>query len=457
MKDDEGKDEVQEELLDLNLAVKPYSCKDKKKRKMKNNNAGSSTHMKPHELKIYELLQMREQMLRLDPMKQGVVEDRKGLHLIHLLLVSATAVDDNNIQSATENLCQLYQLVSLSGDSVQRVAAYFADGLSARFITRKSPFYDMIIKDPTPDEEFLAFTELYKASPYYQFAHFTANQEIIEAFEAEEEQNDRSLHVIDFDISYGFQWPSLIQSLSEKATRGNRICLRITGFGRSLEELVATEVRLVNFASSCNNLTFEFLGKLRGSEEINSRKKKNETVVVNLVLHLHTLTNSTQISNTLISVNSFGPSIVILVEKETSRSLRSFLSRFMESLHYFAAMFDSLEDCLLPESAERLCIEKNLLGKEIKKMMNYDKDEDNYQRLETWKGRMESNGFVAKKLSSRSVIQAKLLLKIRSHTSPFTILGRGSGFRILERDEGCALSLGWQDRFLITASTWKCM
>ncbi|PIA41006.1 hypothetical protein AQUCO_02300050v1 [Aquilegia coerulea] len=400
---------------------------------------------------------MRDQMLRLDPMRQGVVEDGKGLHLIHLLLVSATAVDDNNIESATENLYQLYQHVSLSGDSVQRMAAYFADGLAGRFLTRKSPFYDMIIKDPTPEEEFLAFTELYKASPYYQFAHFTANQEIIEAFEAEEEQNNRCLHVIDFDISYGFQWPSLIQSLSEKATMGNPIYLRITGFGKSLEELVETETRLVNFASTCTNLTFEFYGMLRGSKGINLCKQKNETVAVNLVLHLHTLTNSTQISNTLISVNSLDPSIVILVEKESSRSLRSFLSRFMESLHYFAAMFDSLDDCLSPESAERLCIEKNHLGKEIKKMMNYDKDEENYQRLETWKGRMESKGFVAKKLSSRSVIQAKLLLKIRSHTSPFTTLGGGSGFSILERDEGCALSLGWQDRFLITASTWKCM
>ena len=62
-------------------------------------------------------------------------------------------------------------------------------------------------------------------SLYYQFAHFTANQSIIEAFEKEEDVNNRALHVIDFDISYGFQWPSLIQSLFEMASSGNRISL----------------------------------------------------------------------------------------------------------------------------------------------------------------------------------------------------------------------------------------
>ncbi|KAH1086272.1 hypothetical protein GYH30_017991 [Glycine max] len=35
--------------------------------------------------------------------------------------------------------------------------------------------------EPKSGEEFLAFTDLYRVSPYYQFAHFTANQAILEA------------------------------------------------------------------------------------------------------------------------------------------------------------------------------------------------------------------------------------------------------------------------------------
>ncbi|KAJ4826183.1 hypothetical protein Tsubulata_034280 [Turnera subulata] len=458
--------EDQEELLNLSLAIVSDSSYEDGERKKKRRvvfeplDSSYSSEGSCDEGKIFRLLQMREQMLKLEHKRKGVVEDGKGLHLIHLLLITATSVDENNVGSALENLTELYQSVSLTGDSVQRVVAYFADGLAARLLTRKSPFYDMIMKGPTTDEEFLSFTDLYRVSPYYQFAHFTANQAILEAFEKEEENNNNALHVIDFDVSYGFQWPSLIQSLSEKATSGNRISLRITGFGRSLEELQETESRLVSFAKGFRNLVFEFQGLHRGSKLINLRKKKNETVAVNLVFHLNTLNDSFKISEALKSVHSLNPSVVVLVEQEGSRSPRSFLSRFMESLHYFAAMFDSLDDCLPLDSSERLSIEKNHLGKEIKSMLNYDKEDVNcprYDKMETWKGRMESHGFAGVKLSSKSLIQAKLLLKIRTHHCPLQFDGESGGFKAFERDDGRAISLGWQDRYLITASAWRCV
>jgi hypothetical protein len=456
--------EDQEELLNLSLANVTDSNGDMKRKRKRSradvSNPLMNTYEGRSEGKIFRLLQMREQMLKLDHKRKGAVEENgKGLHLIHLLLIAATALDENNVGSALENLTELYQSVSLSGDSVQRVVAYFADGLAARLLSKKSPFYDMIMKEPTCEEEFLAFTDLYRVSPYYQFAHFTANQAILEAYEKEEENNNSSLHVIDFDVSYGFQWPSLIQSLSEKASSGNRISLRITGFGRRIEELQETERRLVSFAKGFRNLVFEFQGLLRRSKLFNLRKKKNETVAVNLVFHLNTLNDSLKISETLKSVHSLNPSIVVLVEQEGSRSPRSFLSRFMESLHYFAAMFDSLDDCLPLESSERLSIEKNHLGKDIKRMLNCDKDDANcprYDKMETWKGRMEGHGFAGIKLSSKSLIQAKLLLKIRTHYFPLQFDGDFcGGFKVFERDDGKGISLGWQDRYLITASAWR--
>lgn len=458
----EGTDD-QEEFLSLTLAiVTESSCEKKRKRKRREGfiRPSNSNH-EDCEGKIFSLLQLREQMLKLDQKREGVFsEDGKGLHLIHLLLISATSVDENKPDSAVESLSELFQNVSLTGDSVQRVAAYFADGLVARLLTRKSPFYNMIMKEPTAEEEFFAFTELYKVSPYYQFAHFTANQAIIEAYEKEEEYNNKALHVIDFDVSYGFQWPSLIQSLSDKATNSDKISLRITAFGRSSEELQETETRLVSFAKGFRNLVFEFQGFLRGSNLVNIKKKKNETVAANLVFHLNTLTSFSKISETLKYVNLLKPAIVILVEQEGSKSPRSFLSRFMESLHYFAAMFDSLDDCLPLDSTERLGIEKNHLGREIKRFMNYEKDDENcpkYERMETWKGRMEGHGFEGVKISSRSIMQAKLLLKIRSHYCPVQCDGENGGFRVSERDESTAISLGWQDRCLLTASAWHCV
>lgn len=469
----EDLDEEGDQLLNLSLAIVTNSGGERmKKRKRRDENTSklSSSSYEGCEGKIFRLLQMRELMLKLDHKKKGcsninIVEDEdgKGLQLIHMLLITATAVNENQVSSALENLTELYKSVSLCGDSVQRVVAYFADGLAARLLTRKSPFYDMILKEPTHEEEFVAFTALYRVSPYYQFAHFTANQAIIEAFEKEEDKNNRSLHIIDFDVSYGFQWPSLIQSLSEKATSGNRISLRITGFGRSLDELRETENRLLSFSKGFRNLVFEFQGLLQGSKLINLRKKRNETIAVNLVFHLNSFNNNLNMSDSLKSVNLLNPSIVMLVEQEGSRSPRSFLSRFMESLHYFAAMFDSLDDCLPLESGERLSIEKNHLGKEIKSMLNYDNHQDRKteKTTETWKARMESHGFQGINLSSKSKIQARLLLKIRTHYCPLQFNGESSsttaaGFRIFERDDGRTLSLGWQDRYLLTVSAWHC-
>lgn len=442
-----------EEFLSLRLSiVSDYGHERKRKR--------SKTEASNEEGRIFGLLQMREKMLKVDHKRRDVDVEGKGLHLIHSLLIAATSVNENDTSSAVENLSQLYENVSLRGDSVQRVAAYFADGLLAHLLTRKSPFYEAIMKAPSQEEDFFAFIALYKVSPFFQFAHFTANQAILEAFEREEGSNNGALHVVDFDVSYGFQWPSLMQSLSEKGSPTNRVSLKITAFGGSMEEIQETESRLVSFAKGFHSLVFEFHGLVRGSKNFKVKKRKNETVAVNLVFHLTSLKTLTKISETLNYVNSLKPSIVVLVEQEGSCNSNKFLPRFMESLHQFAAIFDSLDDCLPSDSGERLSIEKNHLGREIRSVINYDKDEENcprFEKMETWNGRMERRGFVGVEQSCRAVMQAKLLLKIRSHCCPIKFDGENNGgFRVFERENGKGISLGWQDRILITASSWCC-
>ncbi|CAL1354355.1 unnamed protein product [Linum trigynum] len=84
--------------------------------------------------KIFRLLQMREQIIkrprtdtthhRKSPPPAEDENDggsKEGLHLIHSLLIAATAVDEGNSDSALENLAELYRTVSLVGVSVQRV------------------------------------------------------------------------------------------------------------------------------------------------------------------------------------------------------------------------------------------------------------------------------------------------------------------------------------------------
>ncbi|XP_047324120.1 GRAS family protein RAM1-like [Impatiens glandulifera] len=447
-----------EEPLSLRLTIARDSNYEKKRKRKRIDYIDSLNLSSPREENIFGLLRLREQIFKKNNNIKGYeVKDVKGLHLIQLLLMSAASVDKNNIDLAFKNLIDLYGHVSLTGDSVQRMVAHFADGLVARVLTARSPFYDMLMKEPTQEEKLMAFIHLYRASPLYQFAHFTSNQAIIEAFEKEEERNNRALHVIDFDISYGLQWPSLMQSLAEKATSTNPISLRITGFGETIEQLKEVEARLISFAEGFFHLAFEFQGLLGGSQSelLKLVKHKNETVAINLMCYLNTTRSFTNVSEILSSSRSLNPSIVFLVEREGSWSQRGFLKTFMDSLHYFAAIFDSLEECLPLDNPQRLDIERNHLGREIKWAMN-----DHYkEEEETWKDSMERKGFEGIELSSRTIMQARLLVKIRSQCNGPSQLNveRGGGFRVSEREDGKAISLTWQERCLVTASAWSCI
>ncbi|KAK9758195.1 hypothetical protein RND81_01G214300 [Saponaria officinalis] len=452
-----------EDLLSLSLGISSYSNRVESKLKRKRNDVVNTVLVSPekdYDGKITRLLQERRRMLNANQKGKGPPQDGSGLHLIHLLLVSATLINENNASAAVDNLTELYRYVSVAGDSGERVAAYFTDGLLSRLLTPKSAFYGAVMSQPNATEEFMGFTHLYRVSPFYQFAHFTANQAILEAFEKEEGKNNGSLHVIDFDISHGFQWPSLIQSLSEKSTVSNRsLSFTLTGVGKSVQELIDTEKRLVSFSMEFRNIKFEFHGVLKGSKSTNILQRRGtETIAVNLVFHLSSLNDIVEISNTLTGVHSVNPSIVVLAEREGSRNNCGILSSYVDALHYYAAMFDSLDGCLPLESPERLAIEKNHLGREIKESIALDEVNcSKFEMLETWKGRMERHGCMSMELSSKVNIQAKLLLKMGSHYHPRFEGedGVGGGFRVYERDEGRAISLGWQDRILVTVSSWR--
>jgi hypothetical protein len=442
--------------------------------------------------RVLRLLQARERMMARmeadDPNMAVAPDDGGGLRLMHLLLTSVAAGEAGDAHAATAALHEVYRRASFgAGDPAPRVAAYFADALASRLL--RSPVAAASV--PTRGEQFLAYTMFYQASPLYQFAHFTANQAIVEAFER---GGRRRLHVVDFDVSYGFQWPSLIQSLSDAAaatsTSGSShdgdskepVSLRITGLGTSADELRQTEARLTRFASGCPNVRFEFEGVVTNgpSSGLHERIIKNDgdaTVVVNLAFPAarSSLSSTREPCSDLARVRSLNPSLVFLVERgggsgsngATPRGRSNLLSPFTASLRHFAAVFDSLHECLPADSAERLAIERNYLGVEIS---NAVASLDHHHRSHgggddhmadpcsssssssaSWKDMMESAGFQGVALSSRTVSQAKLLLKMKSGCG-----GSGGGFRVIEGgDGGRAMSLGWRDCALITTTAWR--
>ncbi|KAL2532361.1 DELLA protein RGL1 [Abeliophyllum distichum] len=372
-----------------------------------------------------------------------------GLHLVHLLLLSAEAVSKEDYMLARRYLHHLNRLVSPLGDSMQRVAACFTEALSARLeaaLTNKSstsnipkPSFNPF-PDPKSPEILKIYQILYQACPYIKFAHFTANQAIFEAFESQEQ-----VHVIDLDILQGYQWPAFIQALAVRP--GGAPFLQITGVGSSLEDVRETGRSLSELAHSLH-VPFEFhpiVEQLEDLKPLMFNRKVGEALAVNSVSRLHGVPRNC-LGNLLTLIRDLAPNIVTIVEQEASHNGPYFLGRFLEALHYYSAIFDSLNATFPIDSAQRAKVEQHIFAQEIRNIVACEGPERviRHERLEKWRRHMEGKGFKGVPLSANAVIQSKILLGLYSC----------EGYR-LTQDRGCLL-LGWQDRAILAASAWKC-
>lgn len=320
---------------------------------------------------------------------------------------------------------------------MQRVASCFTDALSARLNATLTTTPKSL---PQNSIEILKIYQiLYQACPYVKFAHFTANQAIFEAFEAE----DR-VHVIDLDINQGYQWPAFMQALA--ARPGGPPFLRITGVGSSLESVRETGRRLSELAHSLH-VPFEFHSIGEQLEDLQPHmfhRRVGEALAVNSVNRLHRVPGN-HLGNLIAMIRDQAPNIFTLVEMEASHNGPYFLGRFLEALHYYSAIFDSLDATFPGDSPERAKVEQYLFAAEIRNIVACEGAErvERHERLEKWRKIMEGKGFKGVALSSNAVTQSKILLGLYPC----------DGYRLTE-DRGCLL-LGWQDRAIVAASAWR--
>ncbi|XP_051197090.1 GRAS family protein RAM1-like [Lolium perenne] len=374
-------------------------------------------------------------------------EQDSGLQLVHLLLACADFVSKGDQPSALRHLHLLRCIASPLGDSMQRVASYFADALAARLSSSSAtavsprgagapyPF------PPSPDT-LKIYQILYQACPYIKFAHFTANQAIFEAFHGE----DR-VHVIDLDILQGYQWPAFLQALA--ARPGGPPMLRLTGVGYPATAVRETGRHLASLAASLR-VPFEFhaavADKLERLRPAALQRRVGEALAVNTVNRLHRVPGA-HLGPLLSMIRDQAPKIMTLVEQEAGHNGPYFLGRFLEALHYYSAIFDSLDATFPADSAPRMKVEQCLLAPEIRNVVACEGAERiaRHERLDRWRRIMEGRGFEAVPLSPAAVGQSQVLLGL---------YGAGDGYRLNE-DKGCLL-LGWQDRAIIGASAWRC-
>ncbi|KAF6173794.1 hypothetical protein GIB67_003189 [Kingdonia uniflora] len=375
-------------------------------------------------------------------------------------LINCSGIVDSDPDWAAISLIQLRKHVNDRGSPVERLGFYVLNALQSRISSNMMQNLAMVdVSLENFANTYAAFSE---ACPYSKFAHLTANQEILEAT-----KSASMIHIIDFGIVNGVQWPALLQCFATRSTgkpsririsgkiRANpegeisisfRICIPVPFLGKAPSRfLMATGNRLLEFAKAFD-LNIEFEPILTPIQELDHscfKIDQGDAVVVNFVLQLYNLLDETPIAveRALRLAKALNPTIVTLAEYEVSLNNVDFLDRFKNALTYYKAVFESIDSCFAREAEERLRIEKYLFGQRIACIVGSTITERT-EKKEQWKAIMESCGFQKIQISHYSVSQADHLL---SNYSP--------KFSYVERDRAY-LSITWGEVEVITVTLW---
>ncbi|CAA6654549.1 unnamed protein product [Spirodela intermedia] len=364
--------------------------------------------------------------------------DEEGLHLLTLLLQCAEAVSADNLEEANRMLLEISELSTPFGTSAQRIAAYFSEAMSARLVSSCLGIYAPLPPAAVHRQKLATAYQVFNGiSPFVKFSHFTANQAIQEAFEREER-----VHIIDLDIMQGLQWPGLFHILASRP--GGPPYVRLTGLGTSMDALEATGKRLTDFAETLG-LPFEFYPVAEKAGNVDPERlhvSKREAVAVHWLHHsLYDVTGSD--ANTLWLLQRLAPKVVTMVEQDLSHA-GSFLARFVEAIHYYSALFDSLGATYAEDSHERHIVEQQLLSREIRNVLAVGGAARTGEvKFQNWREKLSQSGFRGISLGGAAAHQATLLLSMFP----------SDGYTLVE--ENGALRLGWKDLPLLTASAWK--
>ncbi|KAK4420598.1 Scarecrow-like protein 18 [Sesamum alatum] len=366
------------------------------------------------------------------------------VHIRQLLVSCAELVSRSDLSAAHRLIAVLATNSSPFGDSTERLVHQFTRALSLRLMNPNPAAGNQDLGFNVDDALIQSsYLSLNQVTPFVRFCQLTANQAILEAID----DGQKAIHILDFDIMQGLQWPPLLQAVAERYPPPT---LRITATGTDLETLRRTGDRLARFAHSLG-LRFQFHPVILVSNQdpISSITSSvlllpDETLAVNCVNYLHRLLKDcNRLLLFLQRIKSMSPRVLTVAEREANHNLPIFRQRFVEALDHYTAVFDSLEGTLPPNSPERLAVEQIWFGREIADIVTGDGGEDRHERFTSWAAMLRCAGFSNIPLSPFALSQAKLLLRLHYPSE---------GYQLHILDD--SLFLGWQNQPLFSVSSW---
>ncbi|CAI0539841.1 unnamed protein product [Linum tenue] len=378
--------------------------------------------------------------------KGGVVD------LWTLLTQCAQAVASSDQRTTNDLLKQIRLHSSPYGDGNQRMAHYFAAALEARLGGTGAPKYAVDVKAKTPMAEILkAYQMFLNSCPFKRMSNFFANRTIYNLAE-----KATRLHIIDFGILYGFQWPCLIQRLSERPDGPPK--LRITGIDfpqpgfRPKERVEETGRRLQRYCERFN-VPFEYKAVAQKWETIKYEDLEidpDEMTVVNCLYRMRNLADDTVAVDSardavLGLIHKVNPQVFIHGIANGSYNAPFFTTRFREALFHYSSLFDMFDATLQREDEHRLLFEREMYGRDIMNVVACEGAE-RLERPETykqWQARNLRAGF--RQLALDETILKRVRGTVKSEYD--------KDFGVDE--DGRWMLQGWKGRIVYALSVWK--
>ncbi|KAM0847359.1 hypothetical protein ACQ4PT_055064 [Festuca glaucescens] len=365
------------------------------------------------------------------------------------LRAAAEAVWSGDSVAANGMLAQLTQALPRPPRTpLQRAASHFAEALQS-LLAAPDQFLAQPERPAVSAADVIRRIGAQRAfaclSPVPQFASFTANQTLLEAFEAAA----APFHIIDFDLGLGGQWSSFVEEVaarrlpSQHATATPAVRVTAVVHEETAETLLAAD-NLRDFACG-HGVRFAIvvvrLDALAGGT-IRASGDEAVAIVLSPAIFRHLAATRPDASDALLEfIRRTDPRVVVLVDAEVSLGAGEGVAPLMRSVESCAVLTESVEAAAAVGAGEDAVLR---VDRGVVRERAYAAVRSWWSRCEPWKDTVVRARWAPAALSDLATAQAEWIVR----RAPV------EGYHVVRRDG--ALVLCWHGYDLAATSAWRC-
>lgn len=290
----------------------------------------------------------------------------------------------------------------------------------------------------------VAFKAFYEIFPYGRFSHFAANSVILESVMSD----FRKLHIIDFDIGEGVQWPAMLQAIGKLSKETKLTSIKTTNQSYSFEE---TKNQLADYASTCGlklevqEITIgDLMREIEGSEE-------HDFLAFNCMTelpHMGRTSNRSEVMEFLAVAKKLllsNKGIITFCDGDDMERMKNcvgYSSFFDASVKHYHALYESMEENFPENLTEARIAMESLFVAPYVSSLSWHQKWENVSHDSRFK---ENLGLKGWKLSNDSLTEAKEMLKTKQNSYSIRVEGQNGNEMVLE----------WKGTPLVRFSAWK--